>query len=340
MTNLPEIPFERLGRQGWDALLHRHRDRALDLIRSGRELVKPIPLTALDGLSRRWAQKCDHHHYDLITRMARDMPNGLWFMNFCYEWGCTTRVGHEPDTGLPRMLRSLDWPFDGIGRNVVMAEKDGKTARPYLAATWPGYTGVITGMKPDAFAAAINQAPLSAPIQFRAANWSIARGRVWRSRAITPGHLLEKTFEEADSFAEAKQRLCETPVALPVIFSLIGTKPGECCVIERMEREYHLRESDAVAANHWEGHPHRATARGQDSPGRAACLATADWPPTEAFSWVVPPVLNEDTRLAATISAAKQEFHLRGYEKDGPATMDFDLRDHISDTRSRAAQKI
>lgn len=340
MTALPDIPFEDLGNSGWDKLLHRHRDRAQELIRQGRKLVHPMPLQALDGLSRRWAQKCDHHHYATITRMAKNMPSGLWFMNFCYEWGCTTRVGLDANSGKPIMLRSLDWPFDGIGRTVVMAKKNGQTATPYFAATWPGYTGVITGMKPKRFAIAINQAPLSAPIQFLVANWSIARGRVWRSRSITPGHLVEKVFEETEDFDEAKRRLCETPIALPVIFSLVGVKPGECCVIERMEHSFRLRNGDAVAANHWESYSQRATARGADSPGRATCLASTPLPPEKTFSWAIPPVLNGDTRLAAEISPAESTFHLRGYEKDGPATKDFDLAEHMSDTRSRVAQKI
>lgn len=340
MSNLPEIPFERLGQNGWDELLRRHRNRTLDLIESGRKLVHPVPIRALDGLSRRWAQKCDHHHFDLISKMAKDMPSGLWFMNFCYEWGCTTRVGLHPDTGLPVMLRSLDWPFDGIGRNIVMVEKDGKDGNSYMAATWPGYTGVITGMKSGRFAVAINQAPLSAPIQFHAANWSIARGRVWRNRHITPGHLLEKVFEEVSDFADAKRVLAETPIALPVIFSIIGTAPDERCIIERLETRHHLREGDGVAANHWECFTQPASARGNDSVGRAAVLADVSLSMKLQFSWTIPPVLNFDTRLAAEISPATADFRLRGYEASGPATADFDIRRHIEDTQSPAAQEI
>lgn len=340
MTLLPDIPFERLGKQNWDILLDRHRDRAHDLIRNGRDLVKPMPLRVLDGLSRRWAQRSNNRHYDLISKMAADMPAGLWFMNFCYEWGCTTRVGSDPHSGTPIMLRCLDWPFNGIGRNLIMVEKGAHVGAPYFAATWPGYTAVITGMKPGAFAAAINQAPLSAPIQFHFANWGIARGKVWRSRAVTPGHLLEQVFDEVEDFQQAKKILCETPVALPVIYSLTGIRDGEACVIERTEYDYLLREGEAVAANHWEGFGHLAQSRGVDSAGRSICLAASQWPPEQPFSWLDPPVLNGDTRLAAELCAKTGDFRLRGYEANGPATSVFDLADRMSDTKSKAAQKI
>jgi hypothetical protein len=42
---------------------------------------------------------------------------------------------------------------------------------------------------------------------------------------LPPAHLLRQVFEEAQSYAEAVERLCQTPVAVPVIYILAGVDP-------------------------------------------------------------------------------------------------------------------
>ena len=50
--------------------------------------------------------------------------------------------------------------------------------------------------------------------------------RTWRIRHIPPDHLLREVFETAQDFAEAKHRLETTPIARPVIYTLVGCKPA------------------------------------------------------------------------------------------------------------------
>src|SRR5258706_336682 len=73
----------------------------------------------------------------------------------------------------------------------------------------------------------------------------------WRLRFIPPDHLLRRVFETCQDFAEARHRLETTPVARPVIYTLIGCQGGERCVIERSETAATTHSDDTSAANDW-----------------------------------------------------------------------------------------
>jgi len=68
---------------------------------------------------------------------------------------------------------------------------------------------------------------------------------------LPPDHLLRNVFETCKTFREARQRLETTPVARPVIYTLVGCERGERCVIERTEEAYASRDDDTAAANDW-----------------------------------------------------------------------------------------
>ena len=53
--------------------------------------------------------------------------------------------------------------------------------------------------------------------------------RTWGIRHVPPDHLLREVFETCPDFSAARRRLETTPVARPVIFTLVGCKRGECC---------------------------------------------------------------------------------------------------------------
>jgi hypothetical protein len=75
--------------------------------------------------------------------------------------------------------------------------------------------------------------------------------RTWQIRFCPPDHLLREVFEICRDFGEARHRLETVPIARPVIFTLIGCKRGERCVIERTEEGFATRDEDTSAANDW-----------------------------------------------------------------------------------------
>ncbi len=96
-------------------------------------------------------------------------------------------------------------------------------------------------MAPGRFAAAINQAPLWRRTRkpwLRPFDLAANALRTWRIRFAPPDHLLREVFETCRDFGEAKRRLESVPIARPVIFTLLGCRPGERCVIERTEQGF------------------------------------------------------------------------------------------------------
>ncbi len=114
-----------------------------------------VPL--LDGITRRWLMRSNSPYKAEIAAIAGALGfPGVWFLNGSYQWGCTS---YARDEDAPWLVRTLDWPFPGLGRHVEVARMAG-SAGDYYSVTWPGFVGVLTGMAPGRFAASINQAPM------------------------------------------------------------------------------------------------------------------------------------------------------------------------------------
>jgi hypothetical protein len=288
-------------------------------------------LPVMDALTRYWLKRSCSPYFGEIAALADalDMP-GIWFLNGCYEWGCTALARDEG--GVPWLARTLDWPFAGLGRHVEIARMQG-AGGGFAAATWPGFAGVLTGMAPGRFAASINQGPLWRRTRqpwlrpYDLAMNALATGRV---RFMPPDHLLRDVFETCGSFAQARRRLETCPVARPVIFTLAGCRAGETCVIERTEEGFLTREAHTCAANDWLASKWpwearmanellltRSYAEAAENSGSRR-LALAGWQGSferNSFAWVIPPVLNPYTRIAVEMCPAKGVLRAVGYER-------------------------
>jgi len=325
---LPAIPLRAVS--GPDGLLHLEPARLAALI-AAAERRYPRPAIALaDRLSRRWLEKAANPYLDEIGRVAAALGRpGAHFLNLSYAWACTCSVGVTP-AGANRLTRVLDWPFDGLGAEIVAARHDGP-AGPWVNLTWPGFTGCIQGHAPGRFAAAFNQAPLRKRTPLKAIDWALDRHGLWRSRALPPGHLLRRVFDTAPDFAAAKAMLAETPLALPAIFSLAGPERGELAVIERLEDRAVVHDGPAggfqVAANHWTAAAlPEARARGTASSERAAVMREEAAAAGPDLAWLRAPVLNPTTRLALYAEPASGRLVAQGFETRGPATAATEIR--------------
>jgi hypothetical protein len=289
-------------------------------------------LPALDAVTRRWLQR-SHSPYDGdVEAIAAALGiAGIWFLNGSYQWGCTA-VARDED-GAPWIARTLDWPFPGLGRHMEIARMRG-AAGEFSSVSWPGYAGTLTAVAPGRFAAAINQAPLRRRTRkpwLRPYDLGANALRTWRIRFSPPDHLLRDVFETCRDFAQAKHRLETVPVARPVIFTLVGCRPGERCVIERTEEGFASRSHETAAANDWLHGDAIWEARvcaslfltssyeeaAAHSRSRREALRAWQHPYTHGgFAWVTPPVLNPFTRIAAEMCAANGTLRAVGYEQE------------------------
>ena len=105
-------------------------------------------MPALDWLSRRSLLRSRSPYVPEIAQIAAAIPvSGVWMLNASYQWGCTA-LACEQD-GVPWLVRTLDWPFTGLGRHLEVAHMRGEHG-DFFSVTWPGYVGVLTAMAPRA----------------------------------------------------------------------------------------------------------------------------------------------------------------------------------------------
>src|ERR1700733_6147557 len=118
-----------------------------------------LPLIpALDRLARRALRRSRSPYLAEIAAIADVLDfSGVWMLNASYQWDCTARACRQ--NGLAWLIRTLDWPFSGLGRHAEIAHMRGPGG-DFVSVTWPGYVGVLTAMAPGRFAAALNQAPM------------------------------------------------------------------------------------------------------------------------------------------------------------------------------------
>lgn len=303
------------------------RREAMDALRA--DCLRGLPpgagpiIRVADRLARRWLQRSASPYRDEVAAIAKIAGGpGAYVINTAYEWACTAAtVG--PDGAAPTLVRTLDWPFAGLGRWVTVARQAG-LAGEFWNVTWPGAVGVLTAVAPGRFAATINQAPLYRRTRgelLRPLDYAINAISSWiRVRHAPPAHGLRQVFETAPDYSRARVMLAAMPVARPVLFALIGTAPGECCVIERTPVGGRVVEGRVLVANDWQTPQSRWEPRScggpyaTDSLDRCAALAAAVAVPGQAFSWLRPPVLNWATRLAVEMTAADGTLRVVGYE--------------------------
>jgi len=314
------VPLIELTAPYGPSLLRRHPERAALLLGAARRQYGKAALAASDALSRRWAIRNDVPYLAEIAEVAGLLSTpGAWMLNLCYEWGCTTAIAEAPEGQGLRLMRTLDWPLDGLGRNVVVSRQGG-AAGLWLNVTWPGFVGATTALAPGRFAGALNQAPMAQHGLGLAGDWAVNRLNVWRNGRMPPSLLLRRVFDECASFEAAVRVLTETPLSLPAIYTLAGVEPGHGVVIERLETAAHVHRAPVCVTNHWltaglTGRPRSDHSRGRLDQMRTLMAASAD-----RAAWLAPPILNHTTRLAVTANAATGELTVQGFEAGAPAT--------------------
>ncbi len=319
------IPLFDIGDQGPEALIDAAPERFAEIIDHAGRYYGGLALRAGDRASRRWLARTQNPYRDEITRIAAtiDRP-GAYLLNLSYEWSCTAAVGASPGGGGNRLLRTMDWPLDGLGRAVCIARTKG-AAGAYYNVTWPGFAGVATAMAPGRFSLAINQPPMRKRTPSYRLDWMIGRFQMRRAAGLPPVHLLRMVCDTCPTYAAARGMLENEPLCTPALFSLAGANMDEGCVIERLERKAVTHCAPAAVANHWLSIQVPGHDRGMDSHERFQRMERIGEREWDDFSWVAPPILNETTRLSVIANAGNGSLAVQGWEGGRAATGIFRL---------------
>lgn len=319
------IPLLDVGTGGAAATLRGADEQLTDIMASARHRFGPLALRAGDRLSRRWLLKTGNPYTGEIEAVAaRIGVAGSYLLNLSYEWACTTGVGPDSSGVGGRLLRTLDWGLDGLGRNLVVAHQEGP-AGAYFNVTWPGFAGVTTAMAPDRFSVALNQPPMRRRHGAFPLDWLRNRWGVWRHNGLPPVHALRHVCDHCADVAEARTYLESVPLCMPGFFSVGGLNGDDGFIVERTENSGATHAAPACIANHWRLLDQGGRSRGYMSEDRLVQMeANRDAAPDD-FSWVTPPILNETTCVAVVANAATGKLLVTGWEAACPATEVFSL---------------
>ena len=315
MTARRQIAVHNIGAGGAAGLAMAAPDDLRQLYRYARRLYTPLLVYAGDVISQLWLERSANPYLDEIRAVQALLPGrGAYLLNMSYEWACTASVAPDPGGIGMRLCRTLDWKLKGLGHTLIMARQHGP-AGAYLNATWPGAVGIYTAMAPGRFAAAINQPPLRSHSPLTVPfDWLAARARQFASQDLPPSHLLRRVFDSCTDYNAALACLRDTPLCMPVFFSLVGSEHGEGCIIERTERDAILHPAPSAISNHWIAIKRPGRQRGRDSKARRVRMLEAMTTRHMDFAWVTPPIRNRDTRLSAEMNPATGDFTLQGWE--------------------------
>ncbi len=333
-----DIPIVDVGPMPSGDLCRHDLERARSLVRSvlGRRSHPLLPYVTrlLDRMSHSWLVRQANPYLEEIRDVAAALGQpGAFFLNTVYEWACSTSVAPDPAGG-QRMIRVLDWGMPGLGRNAVVA-RHRAAAGPFYSATWPGYAGVLTGMAPGRFSAAINQAPKMPVLGFDPLDEVVTRLRVMCSRGAVPGaHLLRQVFERAPDYPAALRMLADESVtlAMPALFTLAGTEPGEGCVVEafgrarRVHRSARARYGSLGVANQWLSADLRGKARNhaigtgprmtaeENNRARRRVVTELQRRAFPSANELPEPALNSHTVMVVIANARRKEMRVEGLE--------------------------
>ena len=137
--------------------------------------------------------------------------------------GCSTAALAGPSG--PVLVRNLDW----WPEPELVAAAEAVWDEGSFRATWPGFSGVVTGMSRRGFAVAINAVGCSEKPGFL--GWPVLL-------------FLRVVLDEARDFQDAVDRLTRQRLIAPVLFTVVGRENDERVVIERTPRRARLRRPE------------------------------------------------------------------------------------------------
>jgi hypothetical protein len=216
----------------------------------GRELLKAytpdlgLHTDAAEFLISAAKNVLRNDHWEEMESLARQVAlpvRGIVLCNLYYDalkavldrvFGCTAFAIDVPGGVLH--ARNLDWWTENsaLARYTIVNHFVGGPAGDFTTISWPGFVGAFSGVAPGRFAVTLNAVLSVEPSQL----------------AMPVVFLLRTVLEEARTFDEARELLCNSPIPCDCLLLLTGALPGELVVIERTPSRHAIRgpQSDYV----------------------------------------------------------------------------------------------
>ena len=236
-TPIPDyiIDLDLAPRERWQ-FLSAHITEMDELLSCYLRDFEGVESLLLDGMMAYKKNVLPEHYLEEIACVAsfsRFSEDQVLLANLYYDilklyFGCTAFAVNSGETTFH--CRNLDWHTENnvLSRHSMIFDfrQDGKTV--FKTVGWPGFVGALSGIKPGKFSLTLNAVlshdtpEVAFPISF----------------------LLRDVLASANSYAEARTILEQTPIASDCLLLLSGIGAQDRVVIERTPRRAAIRESD------------------------------------------------------------------------------------------------
>lgn len=151
----------------------------------------------------------------------------LTLMQLVYEAAsaCTSIVVRDSE-GVTHHIRTMDWDMEFLKPLTIEYEFVRKGKVVYTAASWAGYVGIFTAMKPGAYSCSVNFRVTSSGTFWD--NFKKTLNAAWPC-----GFLLRHVFETTDTMDEAVAILTQAPLIAPTFFTIAGVGMNDSYLITR-----------------------------------------------------------------------------------------------------------
>mmetsp|Transcript_138201 Transcript_138201/g.440886 ORF Transcript_138201/g.440886 Transcript_138201/m.440886 type:complete len:304 (+) Transcript_138201:64-975(+) len=245
-----------------------------------------------------------------IANVAGLSVGKVAIMQVAYEVfaACTSIVvdvdASHLDRGLsgrrPFHIRTMDWEFEQLRELTIEVDfvRGGHTV--FSATTWPGYVGVLTGLRMGVGSISVNyrRTPRGAQTPVRAVLENMLRGL---ALAWPVSFLIREALDTCTSYPELVDALLRSDLMAPTYIAIAGAEEGQGIVItrnrtfsetgdiERAPPQLHLQEEGASCRPTWTiGEVHGWWGMSPSTPrwraatsGRTSATASPAAPPSE-----------------------------------------------------------
>jgi len=234
----------------WKEVVLHHKSQLQNLIFSIKNNTMAFlgvkPFILIDKYLPMLARTLPKDYYKELLGIAKllDIPLGeVTLFNVFYEFfsACTSiamtsanlkqYLGRNLDFGLflGWDVMNNTWLTTEFLRPLVVQLKfvDGEGTHLFSTVNFAGYIGVLTGVKPGEFALAVNERFVINGGYIGIIEWILGiHNQKWVG-------FLTRDVMTSKNYYEAQKQLTKARLVSPVYFTLVGSKPGQGCIITR-----------------------------------------------------------------------------------------------------------
>jgi len=242
--NLDDDPKNR-----WTQIIEAHREQlgmVLEIIEDiiGTGFTASVASQVFNGLT-----KAGRFYYGAEIEgiaAAAKLPVGkVALIQIAYEVfaACTSIVadvdgehlGLEAGSKTPFHIRTMDWPMPGLEKMTIEVDYVSQGRVLYSATTWPGYVGVLTGLRPQAYSVSVNyrRTQRGADDMFKAVVHNMLQGL---AQSWPVSFLVRECLESVETYEGAIGALQQSDLMAPTYITVAGTEAGQGVVITRSRK--------------------------------------------------------------------------------------------------------